>query len=162
MICPFCGKADDKVLDSRPSDGGRVIRRRRQCLACNRRFTSYERVEELSRLTVIKRDGSRVPFDREKIYKGVNIAFGKRPVPQPAREKIVDEVEEQIHREFDREVESRVIGALVCDKLRAVDEVAYIRFASEHYRFEDIEQLKRELADLDNRPRAMKDQARLF
>lgn len=162
MICPFCEHNDDKVIDSRASDGGKVIRRRRQCLKCRRRFTTYERVEELSRLTVIKRDGTRVPFDREKICKGVNLACGKRPIPQDVRERIVDDVEEQVHREFEREVPSRVIGHLVCSRLRDVDEVSYIRFASEHYRFEDVDQLKQEIADLTSRPREAREQARLF
>lgn len=162
MICPFCAHNDDKVIDSRASDAGKVIRRRRQCLKCKRRFTTYERVEELSKLTVIKRDGSRVPFDREKIYRGVNHACGKRPIAQPVRERIVDEVEELVHREFEREVPSKMIGQYVCERLREVDEVSYIRFASEHYRFEDIEQLKKELADLATRPREVRDQAKLF
>lgn len=162
MICPFCAHNDDKVIDSRASDAGKVIRRRRQCLKCKRRFTTYERVEELSRLTVIKRDGTRVPFDREKIYKGVNLACGKRPIPQDTRERIVDEVEEQVHREFDREVLSKVIGQYVCERLREVDDVSYIRFASEHYRFDDIEQLRKELHDLATRPREGRGQAKLF
>lgn len=162
MICPFCGQNDDKVLDSRASDAGQVIRRRRQCLKCKRRFTTYERVEETSKLTVIKRDGTRVPFDREKVYKGVNLACGKRPIALEVRERIVDEVEEAVHRDFDREVPSKIIGQYVCDRLREVDEVAYIRFASEHYRFEDVEQIKKEIADLATRPREGKGQAKLF
>lgn len=162
MICPYCSANDDKVIDSRATDGGVVIRRRRQCLKCRKRFTTYERVEELARLYVIKRDGSRVPFDRSKILRGVQIAFGKRPVPQERREQIVDEIEEAIYRDYEKEVPSKAIGLMVCMKLREVDEVAYIRFASEYHRFKDIDEMVRELELLNGRIRDAKEQQRLF
>ncbi len=162
MICPYCSANDDKVIDSRATDGGVVIRRRRQCLKCRKRFTTYERVEELARLYVIKRDGSRVPFDRSKILHGVQIAFGKRPVPQERRERIVDEIEEAVYRDYEKEVPSKAIGLMVCVKLREVDEVAYIRFASEYHRFKDIDEMVRELELLNGRIRDAKEQQKLF
>src|SRR5262245_23043716 len=120
--CPFCNHNDDKVIDSRSSEGGRVVRRRRQCLKCDKRFTTYERVEHTARLVVIKRDQSRVPFNRENILRGVQAACGKRNIPEDVKEKLVEAVEEELHREYDREVESRIIGERVMSKLRAVDE----------------------------------------
>ncbi len=131
MQCPFCNKDDDKVIDSRSSDGGKVIRRRRECIGCHRRFTTYERVEQTARLMVIKKDGRRVPFDRENILRGVQAACGKRKVPAEVQQRIVDEVEEELHRECDREVSAEAVGHRVMAKLRDVDEVAYVRFASE-------------------------------
>ncbi len=160
--CPYCSHNDDKVIDSRSSEGGRVIRRRRQCLKCKKRFTTYERVEQTARLAVIKRDGTRVPFSRENILKGVQAACGKRKVPEPVKERIVDEVEEELHREFDKEVESRVIGERVMQRLRAVDEVAYIRFASEHLKLSNAGELIAELHELNNRVRDVKNQQALF
>lgn len=162
MICPFCAHNDDKVIDSRASDGGKVIRRRRQCLACSRRFTTYERVEELGRLTVIKRDGTRVPFNRENILRGISAACGKRPVPDDVKRRIVDEIEDQLYREFEREAPSQAIGMMVCDKLRDLDEVAYIRYASEYHRFKDLGEMEQELAELRQRVRDVKDQQKLF
>ena len=162
MICPFCGADDDKVIDSRASEGGFAIRRRRECLGCERRFTTYERVEESSRLTVIKRDGSRAPFDREKILLGVQAACGKRPIPDESKRRIVDTVEEQVHREFDREVESRVIGERVAAHLRDIDEIAYVRFASEYYRFEEVGEIMNELQGLADRVKVGKEQPPLF
>lgn len=162
MICPFCGKADDKVIDSRASEGGRVIRRRRECLGCERRFTTYERVEELSRLTVVKRDGTRVPFNRENVLRGISAACGKRPISDETKRKLLDEIEESLHREFEREVPSAAIGAAVCSRLRDVDEVAYIRFASEYHRFKDLGEMEQELADMKQRVKDAKNQQRLF
>ncbi|MBA4028561.1 MAG: transcriptional regulator NrdR [Planctomyces sp.] len=162
MICPYCQHNDDKVIDSRASEGGRVIRRRRECLACRKRFTTYERIEELSKLVVIKRDGTRVPFQRDNVLRGVQAACGKRPIPQGARERLVEEVEEQLYREFEREVPSRAIGELVCRRLKELDEVAYIRFASEYHRFKDVGELVQELQLLNNRVKDSKDQQRLF
>lgn len=162
MICPYCGHNDDKVIDSRSSEGGRVIRRRRQCLKCKKRFTTYERVEQTQRLMVVKRDGSRVPFNRENILRGVQVACGKRNISEQAKERLVDEVEEELHREFDREVESRVIGARVMEKLRHVDEVAYIRFASEYLKLSSAGELMAELNELRARPRDVKEQQSLF
>ena len=145
MICPFCGYHDSKVIDSRSSESGRVIRRRRQCLKCEKRFTTYERVEQSARLMVIKRDGSRVPFNRENILRGIQAACGKRNIPEDVKERLADEVEDELHREFDREVESTAIGARVMAKLRDLDEVAYIRFASVYREFMDLQQVKREI-----------------
>jgi len=162
VICPYCGHNDDKVIDSRASDGGRVVRRRRECLKCAKRFTTYEKVEETARLMVVKRDGSRVPFNKENVLKGVLAACGKRPIPQAAKLKLVDEVEEELTREFDREAPSRAIGERVMQKLAALDQVAYVRFASEYYQFQNVGQLVNELKELDSRPREMKDQAKLF
>ncbi len=162
MICPYCGKNDDKVIDSRASEGGRVIRRRRQCLLCGKRFTTYERVEETARLVVIKRDGSRVPFSRDNILQGVAAACGKRPIPEEVKTRIVDEVEDLAHRTSDREIESRTIGEMVAERLRAVDEIAYVRFASEYYQFRNVGDIMRQLEDLNARVRDVKDQQRLF
>ncbi|MBL8991194.1 MAG: transcriptional repressor NrdR [Phycisphaerae bacterium] len=162
MICPYCGHNDDKVIDSRASDAGKVIRRRRQCLKCAKRFTTYERVEETSRVLVVKRDGTRVPFNRENIVRGVQAACGKRPIPEEAKSRLVDEVEETVHREYEREVPSRAIGELVCEKLKHLDEVAYIRFASEYHRFKDLGEMAQEMAELKERVKDGKEQARLF
>lgn len=162
MVCPYCEHNDDKVIDSRAADGGRVVRRRRECLKCVRRFTTYERVEETTRLMVIKRDGTRVPFNRENVLKGVLAACGKRPVPEQAKLTLVDEVEEELAREFEREVPAEAIGERVMHKLANLDKVAYVRFASEYYQFENVGQFVEELKELDARPKDIKDQARLF
>lgn len=162
MICPYCQQDNDKVIDSRSSEGGRVIRRRRQCIGCEKRFTTYERVEETVRLTVIKKDGSRSPFNRENILRGVRAACGKRPVAEEAKIRVVDEVEDALHRRFDREVESRFIGEMVAEKLKGLDEIAYVRFASEYYEFRNVGDLMRQLEELSERVRDVKDQRPLF
>ncbi len=162
MICPFCNTDNDKVIDSRASDGGKVIRRRRECLGCHRRFTTYERVEQTARLMVVKRDGTHQPFSRENILRGVHAACGKRPIAEQVKERLADEVEEELHREFDREVPSQTIGERVMAKLRDIDEVAWVRFASEYYQFKSVDELKRQLELLDNRVRDVKEQQRLF
>ncbi len=162
MICPFCNSNDDKVIDSRESDGGKIIRRRRECVSCERRFTTYERVEQTSRLVVKKRDGSLVPFSRDNILRGVQSACGKRPIPEMEKERLVSEIEDALHQEFDREVESKVIGDRVMRRLRDLDEVAYIRFASEHYQFKSAEDLRQELELLEARIKDVKDQKPLF
>ncbi len=162
VICPFCSANDDKVIDSRASDAGKVIRRRRECLGCGKRFTTYERVEETTRVMVIKRDGSRVPFNRANILKGVQAACGKRPIPEDAKERLATEVEEEILKEFDREVPSGTIGERVAAKLKDLDEIAYVRFASEYHQFRDARELMEELARLNERTRDVKDQQRLF
>jgi transcriptional repressor NrdR len=162
VICPYCSANDDKVIDSRASDGGRVVRRRRECLKCEKRFTTYERVEESARLMVIKRDGTRVPFNRENVLKGIANACGKRPIPEETKVKLADEVEEELHREFEREVPSRVIGEKVMHGLRNMDEIAYIRFASEYHQFKDAGQIITELQDLGKRVKDVKDQQKLF
>ncbi len=162
MICPFCQHNDDKVIDSRASEGGKVVRRRRECLSCRKRFTTYERVEETARLVVVKRDGSHAPFSRENILRGVQAACGKRPIPEEKKEALVLEVEEELYREFEREVPSRIIGEKVMARLRDIDEVAYVRYASEYYQFQNVGQFVDELKELSNRPREVKDQAKLF
>ena len=135
MICPYCAADNDKVIDSRASEGGLVIRRRRECLVCSKRFTTYERVEKTSRLAVVKKDGRRVAFDSQRVLSSVQAACGKRPVSEELKAKLVQEVEDEVHREFDREVPSSEIGARVAQRLRAMDQIAYIRYASEYYDF---------------------------
>lgn len=162
VICPYCGANEDRVIDSRSSEGGQVVRRRRQCEKCGRRFTTYERVEEAPRLTVIKRDGKREPFDREKIARSVAVACGKRPIPAAEKEALLDAIEEEVHREFDREAPSREIGERVMRRLRDLDDVAYVRFASEHHNFRNADELGRELEELRKFQRDVKDQQKLF
>lgn len=162
MLCPFCNADNDKVIDSRSSDAGKVIRRRRECLGCGRRFTTYERVEQTARLTVVKRDGRRVAFDRENILRGLNSACGKRKIPEEVKQRLVDAVEEELHREFDREVDSREIGERVMARLRDIDEVAWVRFASEYYQFKSVAELKKQLELLDGHVRNDRKQQRLF
>ncbi len=162
MICPYCRQDNDRVIDSRASEGGAVIRRRRECLDCNKRYTTYERVEKTSRLVVVKKDGSRVPFDNENVLHGLQAACGKRPIPEAVKQKLGHDVEEQLHREFDREVPSTEIGRLVAAKLREIDEIAYIRYASEYYRFGTLEEFVEELSDLQSRPKSLPNQRDLF
>ncbi|GJQ30988.1 MAG: transcriptional repressor NrdR [Phycisphaerae bacterium] len=160
--CPFCGVDNDRVIDSRAADAGKVIRRRRECLACHKRFTTYERVEVTHRLMVVKRDGSRQPFTRENILRGIQSACGKRPIPEEVKERLVDAVEEDIHRAHDREVTSSAIGERVMARLREIDEVAWVRFASEYYQFKSVEELRQQLRLLDDRVKDVKDQQKLF
>lgn len=162
MICPYCNVDNDKVIDSRASDSGRVIRRRRQCLACQRRFTTYERVEQTSRLMVVKRDGTRVPFNRENVLRGIQAACGKRPVAVEVKERMADEVEEELHRECDKEVSSHAIGDRVMRKLRDVDEVACFRFASEHLDLTNMKDLRQQLEEEEQRVKDVKEQQALF
>ncbi|MBI2870317.1 MAG: transcriptional repressor NrdR [Candidatus Omnitrophica bacterium] len=144
MKCPFCNHQEDKVVDSRSSQEGLLVRRRRECLGCHRRFTTYERVEEVS-LMVIKKDGRREPFDRGKILTGVVKACEKRPVSLEKIEALVAEVEQACEREFEREVRSSDIGELLMRGLAQMDEVAYVRFASVYRQFRDINQFMDEL-----------------
>jgi len=139
--CPFCKADEDKVVDSRSSEGGRVIRRRRFCMSCKRRFTTYEKVGEGSRLSVVKKDSSRVPYDREKIIAGLRKACYKRPVSAEKAQQITDYIEEDIFKNFDKEVSSAFIGESVMRHLRALDKVAYIRFASVYREFKDAAEL---------------------
>ena len=129
MRCPYCAHLESKVVDSRPAEDGTSIRRRRECLACHKRFTTYETMESMP-LVVIKKDGSRQSFDRSKVLSGIIRACEKRPVPLEVQEKIVNEIEQSLQNEMEREVPSTRIGELVMDKLKDVDEVAYVRFAS--------------------------------
>lgn len=162
MICPYCGANDDKVIDSRSTEAGAVIRRRRQCLKCDKRFTTYERVEQANRLMVIKKDGSRVPFNTDNIARGIAAACGKLAISAEEKARLVSEVDEELHHEFEREVPSKIIGERVMARLRALDAVAYIRFASEHLGMASLEEVRRELDDLVTRPREVKDQQGLF
>ena len=146
MNCPYCDFEDSKVIDSRASEGG--IRRRRQCLACGQRFSTIERTE-LGVLLVAKKDGRREEFSRDKVLLGVRRACEKRPIPLGAIEALVDDVEERVHALGKAEVPTRFIGELVMERLRDLDDVAYIRFASVYRAFRDVEDLKEELAALD-------------
>ena len=147
MKCPFCGDQESKVVDSRHSDDGLSIRRRRECLQCQKRFTTYETVESLP-IVVIKRDSSRQQFDRNKILNGMLRACEKRPVPFEVLEQKADEIEQTLQNSLEREVSTEYIGELVMDKLRAVDEVAYVRFASVYRQFKDIDTFMKELNKL--------------
>jgi len=143
--CPFCKEDRDRVIDSRSSDSGRVIRRRRQCLACKRRFTTYEKTGESFKLYIVKKDKSRIPYDRDKIIGGLQKACYKRPVSEEQIQHIADKVEEDIFRNFDKEVSSAFIGESVMKHLRAVDKVAYIRFASVYRNFKSAGELIEEV-----------------
>ena len=138
MRCSFCGYPDSKVLDSRPVEDGRSIRRRRECLSCGKRFTTYEREEETS-LLVVKRDGNREIFDKSKILAGLVRACDKRPVPVAVLEQLVLDVEKELKNSMEREVPAMRIGDMVMERLRSVDDVAYVRFASVYRKFEDVE-----------------------
>ncbi|MBV8781431.1 MAG: transcriptional repressor NrdR [Phycisphaerae bacterium] len=165
MRCPFCDADKDslKVIDSRTADGGRSIRRRRQCLNCSKRFTTYERIEERQRLTVVKKDGRRVPWDRDNIMRGLERACFKRPVSESELLRICDEVEEETFKAHDREVDSAFIGQLVSEKLRRVDQVAYVRFASVYRQFKTLEELVAEAkAVIDARHYEDPGQGKLF
>ena len=144
MRCSFCGYPDSKVLDSRPVEDGRSIRRRRECLSCGKRFTTYEREEETS-LLVVKRDGNREIFDKSKILAGLVRACDKRPVPVAVLEQLVLEVEKELKNAMEREVPAMRIGDMVMERLRAVDDVAYVRFASVYRKFEDVETFIQEI-----------------
>ena len=147
MRCPYCSHADSRVVDSREARDGIEIRRRRECNACGRRFTTYERVEEAP-ASVIKRDGRRETFDRHKLLAGLLTACEKRPVPRAKLEHITDLVEAEMSSRGDREMSSEEIGNLVIEQLRDLDQVAYVRFASVYRRFEDVNQFMQELKKL--------------
>ena len=147
MKCPFCGYEESKVIDSRPTDEGEKIRRRRECISCANRFTTYEIIESVP-IMIIKKDKSRESFNREKLLKGMVRACEKRPVPIDTLENIVDEIESEIQNSLDREITSVKIGELVMDKLKDVDEVAYVRFASVYRQFKDINTFMSELKKL--------------
>ena len=147
MRCPFCKRDDSKVLDSRESAEGTVTRRRRECLGCHKRFTTYERVEELMPL-VVKKDGRREPYDREKLISGLQKAVEKRPVSMEQLELLVAEVESRIVERGEKEVPSSLLGEEVMRRLRALDQVAYVRFASVYRSFRDIEEFMDELKGL--------------
>jgi transcriptional repressor NrdR len=162
MQCPYCGQDSDKVVDSRGSDGGRVVRRRRQCLGCSRRFTTYERAEESPRLTVIKKDSSRVAYQREKIIAGLQKACYKRPVTDEQIRKIVEAAEEEVFRNFERDVPSSFIGDTVSAHLRKLDKIAYVRFASVYRDFADVGELIEEAREVKDAPQVPPGQKDLF
>lgn len=147
MKCPFCQKSSNKVVDSRLSQNGRAIRRRRECLRCKRRFTTYEYIEETP-LMVIKKDGRREPFDRNKLLAGVVKACEKRPISMERLEKLVDSIGQAIQKDFQKETKSKAIGELVMKKLYGLDEVAYVRFASVYRQFKDVSQFMKEIKHL--------------
>ncbi len=147
MKCPFCGFFEDKVVDSRPSKDGTSIRRRRECLGCNRRFTSYEQIEELHYM-VIKKDGRRERFDRGKLMRGLNKAFEKRPVRQIDIEQMVDDVERMLYSNSEREISTYQIGEFVIERIKQLDEIAYVRFASVYRKFKDFQQFYEEIHDI--------------
>ncbi len=147
MKCPYCGFLDSKVVDSRPTDEDSSIRRRRECLQCLKRFTTYETVERLP-LMLVKRDGTREAYDRQKLLGGIMKACEKRPVAQERLEKLVDEVEQKLFATVEYEVSTRDIGELVMEQLKEVDEVAYVRFASVYRQFKDINTFIEELSTL--------------
>lgn len=144
MRCPFCGNLEDRVVDSRESREGEVIRRRRECTRCERRFTSYEKIEAQA-FQVVKRDQRREPYDRGKLMRGLQIACRKRPVPQAELERIADSIEYEMQESGEREISSQRLGTLVMDRLRELDPVAYVRFASVYRRFEDVDAFVKEL-----------------
>lgn len=148
MKCPFCSFEESKVIDSRPTDEGERIRRRRECMSCGKRFTTYEIIESVP-IVVVKKDGkSREVFDRDKLFNGMMRACEKRPVSVEVIEKAIDEIEAEIQNSLDREVTSVRIGELVMDKLKDIDEVAYVRFASVYRQFKDINTFMSELKKL--------------
>lgn len=147
MRCPFCGYSESKVIDSRPAEEGATIRRRRECLACQKRFTTYEIMERLP-LVVIKRDGSRQTFDKIKLINGMLRACEKRPVSVQELEKIADDIEQELQNSLEREVTTTEIGEMVMTRLKGVDEVAYVRFASVYRQFKDVKTFFDELTKL--------------
>ncbi len=147
MKCPFCNYPDSKVVDSRPTDEGTSIRRRRECLQCLKRFTTYETVERLP-LMLVKRDGTREPYNRHKLLSGVMKACEKRPVPQARLEQLIDSVEQKLFGTLESEISSQKIGEMVMQELKNVDEVAYVRFASVYRQFKDINTFLDELNSL--------------
>ena len=144
MRCPFCAATEDRVVDSRESRDGDVIRRRRECVRCGRRFTSYEKIESLG-FQVVKRDQRREPYDREKLMRGLQVASRKRPVPQAELDRVADSIEAAMHDSGERETSSQQLGRMVMDRLRDLDPVAYVRFASVYRRFEDVDAFVKEL-----------------
>ena len=144
MRCPYCGSRKDSVIDSRTATNGTNVRRRRKCLKCKKRFTTYEHIERIP-LMVIKKDSRREPFDREKLVKGIMVACEKRPVSVKRIDKLVDDIERQLEKNHEREIASREIGELVMKGLHGMDEIAYVRFASVYRQFRDATQFMKEL-----------------
>ena len=149
MKCPYCGYLEDKVVDSRPADEGARIRRRRECLSCGKRFTTYEMIESMP-LYVVKRDGTRQAFDRMKLINGMLRACEKRPVALDSIEKIADDIELELRGRLEKEVKSVTIGEMVMDRLKEIDEVSYVRFASVYRQFADLESFRDEIRAILN------------
>ncbi len=147
MRCPFCGHSESKVIDSRESKNGLKIRRRRECLSCERRFTTYEKIEEIPYM-VVKKDGRRQPFDSQKLLKGLLKACEKRPVPVARLEEVVEEIEAMLQERQEKEMDASEVGSIVMKKLKALDKVAYVRFASVYREFKDVSEFKKELEKL--------------
>lgn len=162
MQCPFCGKDNDKVVDSRTSEGGRTIRRRRQCLGCSRRFTTYERAEEGVRLKVVKRSGEIEAYDRAKVLKGLQQALYKRRITTERILQVIEDLEEELLRRYDREVPSTAIGELVGEHLRELDKIAYVRFASVYRQFADVGELIDDARQVEGAASTDPRQQRLF
>lgn len=152
MLCPYCKTDNDKVIDSRSSDEGRIVRRRRQCLECDRRFTTYERVEDVVKLVVAKKDGSRVPYDQAKITAGMQKACYKRPISMQQITELAGEIEEEIMQQHGQEVDAHLIGQVVMKKLKLLDKVAYIRFASVYHEFQQVDQFIEQAHDVMELP----------
>jgi transcriptional repressor NrdR len=159
MKCPYCGYKDDKVVDSRATAEESAIRRRRECLKCGKRFTTYEYIEEVS-LMVIKKDGRREPFDRKKVLSGIIKACEKRPISMEKMEDVVIQIERAIQKKSDREVSASRIGELVMERLKALDDVAYVRFASVYRQFKDVGQFMVELKDILNKEKLQRKSAK--
>lgn len=153
MKCPFCAYEDSKVIDSRPTDENQTIRRRRECIYCKKRFTTYEKIEKVP-IVIVKKDGTRQTFDRNKILNGMIRACEKRPVSIRTLENAVDNIEKQIYNTLDREIKSDLVGELVMEELKEIDEISYVRFASVYRQFKDInsfmEELKNIQSEVDN------------
>jgi len=147
MRCPFCGHLESKVIDSRESKKGVSIRRRRECLGCERRFTTYEKIEEIPYM-IVKKDGSRQLFDRQKLLRGMLRAVEKRPIAVSKLEEIIEEIESKLQERPEKELKAAEIGQMVMDKLKALDKVAYVRFASVYREFRDVNEFKQELENL--------------
>ena len=147
MRCPFCKKENDKVIDSRSSNEGLVIRRRRECEACSKRYTTYERIEEIP-IFVIKKDQRREVYDRPKVLMGIHKACEKRPVALEDQDKIADDLEKMLHEKYEKEVSTRVIGEFIMQRLAKVDQIAYVRFASVYREFQDVSHFMKEIKSL--------------
>lgn len=151
MKCPFCKADDDRVVDSRSSESGWAIRRRRECQSCNRRFTTYEKAEQEVRLRVVKKDGSRVPYDGDRLLEGLHRACHKRPISEETIQRIVREIEDEVIAQFDQEVPSSFLGEKVMTKLAELDQVAYVRFASVYREFKDVSEFVSEVQSMSKR-----------
>lgn len=156
MNCPFCSYHETKVVDSRPTDEGQVIRRRRECLSCKKRFTTYEKVEEIP-IVIIKSDGTRESFNRNKLMNGLIKSFEKRPITMNKIEEIVNKIEKNLYNSMEKEITSKHIGELVMKELKSIDEVAYVRFASVYRSFKDINTYMEELKKLLNEKSSLND-----